>query len=196
VKSCPFCAEQIQDAAIVCKHCGRNLNGPGAAEPVRGAPKKSRASLYVLVGLVAIGVVVVNNARSSASTTSTNPVLPPVRQAIRVDLANSEAREIKAEKFYDYTFQLPNRACTITGRVLGISGGNKDFYAAIMSDDDYRNWMTNHQAKVFWQTAARTAAATINTTLQGPGTFHFVVSNHFSAFTAKTVEITAQAECP
>ena len=32
MKTCPFCAEDIQDAAIVCKHCGRDLPSTSGAE--------------------------------------------------------------------------------------------------------------------------------------------------------------------
>jgi len=39
LKKCPFCAEDIQDAAIICKHCQRNLPSSvakGSAAPIAG----------------------------------------------------------------------------------------------------------------------------------------------------------------
>lgn len=58
MKTCPYCAESIQDAAIVCKHCRKDLTvTPPAA--VQGKPTGVRWGRLILILLAIVAVPVI-----------------------------------------------------------------------------------------------------------------------------------------
>jgi uncharacterized membrane protein YvbJ len=57
MKRCPFCAEEIQDAAIVCKHCGRDLDPAALAKSIATRTAKRPSFWVFLLAVVGVGML-------------------------------------------------------------------------------------------------------------------------------------------
>jgi hypothetical protein len=108
-----------------------------------------------------------------------------------VNIASNDAKEIKPNQYLDYKFTLPPTFCSVRGKIEGVTGGQKNFEAFIMNDENFRNWSARLASQSFQ--SGRKVVWSFDQNVNGSGDWHLVVSNTFSVVTAKAVTISADA---
>lgn len=150
-------------------------------------PKTKRNSAISLVLLLGVLGFVTYRVQQGAGRGGVIGIVKPPRV---VTIATSHEMEIPAASWHKWQWDVqpeqPN--CRLTGHVQVTQGGNKDVQLFVLTADDYENIVNGHEARAYFQTD-KTAAVTLDVVTSAPGAKVLAISNAFSMFTPKRVQL-------
>lgn len=196
MKQCPFCAEQIQRAALVCRHCGRTVQAPHSLVTARAVELGAGFGAFCFVGALlyaAMGGALDGKmasafaAPAAASRAPAAAPKPPPPLVVRV--LDEDALELPPGEHFDTAFAVSDsRPCTFHARVQGLEGGQRDVEVYLLDEDGNSNWHNGIKPAALYE-SGRTSASTIEVPLRQKGRFHLLLSNRYSLMTAKIVRV-------
>jgi hypothetical protein len=113
---------------------------------------------------------------------------------VKVTIENGSVATIEPLKWQDYQFKAGSDQCTVSGRIEALAGGNKDFDAFILDDDNFKVWTSSLEPK--GTSSGRAQKWSFNQKITAPGTWHLLISNRFSELSKKVVKVWFSRTCP
>jgi len=208
MKTCPYCADETRDVAVVCDNCGHDFaTGERQQEPRQQEPTpslESKSSRNRVVPPLALAVIVaalflVVYAKRRSSGTVSQAGTPAARRPLgphiiliapgsQIDLEPGTVQR------FDWTVPVDQPNCHLTGHIEVTAGGDKNVKVLVATADDYKNLANGQSATAYLR--ADTMIVNLDIRLNTPGHMVLAIGDTITDPSGKHVQLSdVKATC-